>query len=57
MTGRGYGVVIEKQGLQKNYGSIRHRHTMKNCNAKTYYVSDCTFSGIATCQVCGKYWS
>ncbi|MBT6207157.1 MAG: hypothetical protein HOI53_03955 [Francisellaceae bacterium] len=57
MTGRGYGLVIEKQGLQKNYGSIRHRHTMKNCNAKTYYVSDCTFSGIATCQVCGKYWS
>ena len=56
MTGRGYGLVIEKNGPQKNYGK-KNYHTIRNCNTKTYFIADATQTGMAVCRVCGKPWS
>jgi len=55
LTGRGYGLTIERTSMQKNYGK-KNYHTMRNCNTKTYFVADCTISGMAVCRVCGKHW-
>jgi len=56
MTGRGYGLIIDRKTMQKNYGTI-HRHTRNNCNIKTYYIANCDVLGRAICSVCGKHWS
>jgi hypothetical protein len=55
MTGRGYGLTIERTSIQKNYGK-KNYHTMRNCNTKTYFIADCTITGMAVCRVCGKHW-
>ena len=53
MTGRGYGLIIEKTQIQKNWGKKKF-HTMIKCNTKTYFIATCSSKGMALCRVCGK---